>query len=1261
MDVSVSTRSSRRETSGMPFLLLGLVVLAVCMRPVCALAEFKPPRGESWWARFGYQPYLIHDIKPIEKTLAIASTGESELVFDYTAVLADYYRVPLADKITGTVTIPAGSKLGQVKVPVPALGKLQQYRLHCSLKERGSGLERQITGYLVSEVRDGPRRELILEDGQWQKAMVTELADSPPKEGWVEGGYIPSLDAKKYKGFWVRRRFSVPKWLRGAQYELYFGEVTYACDVYLNGEKLGYYVSPCHPFSIDVPAAKLRRNAENVLELRVQDVRAGIKDPENRPASYAGWNFMWPLHAHYSTWGVLQEVRLRTYPKVNVSDVFVKTSVTDSRLDVGLAVTNSSDVETDVELKLQVEDVGRVVLTLPTRKLHLAGGETKELDVSQGWKNPKLWWPWTTSRPVFPDLYRLRCRIEQNGEVVDELSTRFGFREIRIVGRHFQFNGRRFKTRIYSMPYLDRANHQEAFNTLTNTWFGYHKNTDYSGPPSGYSGPLMWRHIHPVPMYRGVLDVADEIGVIITEGSTLGSVKSNWADPQMWKNYQGMLKKLFDKSKNHPSIISWSLENETLMCTNMWPAMYGSNQKNLLQLGRFMQGLDPTRPIQFDGDSDIDGTWSTMNLHYPHLWWVRPDLPNSAFWLNFGVKDAPCDAPYPFRISWTKPKPIILGEDGLYIAAFTPHDFSPLTGEEAYPIMHKKGYWGGEEQDSPGHAMLVEGYRDAEVSITSTMSGGTGGLAVQRAHIAVRSFVRQRNSRFYAGSKVTRNITLHHDELFPAEVTFVWKLKQADSDQVLAEGKQAYQMQSCELKRFEVTFNTPEVKEATKLQFMNTVLRNGKEMFSETHDYMAFPAERPPIELGGVVGLYDRSGQTAQALKGLGVKYEFFGTIEPWMNPLKDISCLVVGIGTDVTKQGLGDFVKGVKPWVRSGGVLVWLRHDQGDDWLPVTIKQDARRTTTITFPRMKNHPVLKGIGPEMLRYWGEDNIISTKDYLKAPTIAWRPIIDAGGPGGLKWSPLLEVRYGKGRIILCQMRLIDKLKDEPAAAALLRNILEYATRHKPGKAGKAKLIADKGSKLGGKLYDVGLKDLASDDQADLIIVDAAAKHTLPDTAPSNVMERAFDSLPGELRKHLDGGGTVLLHGLTPTNIDRWRKLLPLGIELTESNALHAIRTNDDPLLAGISATELWWSQFSLWANYKETGTGVEVAYSVKLPKDAKGPRELVGPGALVSIPVGEGRLLIDQLLWEKDDVPVKRANLYIALLLENLLGGYPKH
>ena len=86
MDVSASTGPGPGETSGMRPALVALAVLAVCAVPLCARAEFKPPPGETWWARFEYQPYLIHSTEPVEKTLAIASTGEVELVFHYTIV-----------------------------------------------------------------------------------------------------------------------------------------------------------------------------------------------------------------------------------------------------------------------------------------------------------------------------------------------------------------------------------------------------------------------------------------------------------------------------------------------------------------------------------------------------------------------------------------------------------------------------------------------------------------------------------------------------------------------------------------------------------------------------------------------------------------------------------------------------------------------------------------------------------------------------------------------------------------------------------------------------------------------------------------------------------------------------------------------------------------------------------------------------------------------------------------------------------------------
>ena len=149
------------------------------------------------------------------------------------------------------------------------------------------------------------------------------------------------------------------------------------------------------------------------------------------------------------------------------------------------------------------------------------------------------------------------------------------------------------------------------------------------------------------------------------------------------------------------------------------------------------------------------------------------------------------------------------------------------------------------------------------------------------------------------------------------------------------------------------------------------------------------------------------------------------------------------------------------------------------------------------------------------------------------------------------------------------------------------------------------------------------------------------------------VESTFDPLPRDLAQRLTEGATVILHGLTPKNLARWGKILPAGIELKKADAIHAVRKAPHPALAGVSASDLWWSRFIPWER-KEQGP-VAVAYSVKPAEGTKNLRELVAPGALTAVSVGKGTLLIDQLLWEKKDVHQDRSGQYAALLLENLI------
>jgi len=114
-------------------------------------------------------------------------------------------------------------------------------------------------------------------------------------------------------------------------------------------------------------------------------------------------------------------------------------------------------------------------------------------------------------------------------------------------------------------------------------------------------------------------------------------------------------------------------------------------------------------------------------------------------------------------------------------------------------------------------------------------------------------------------------------------------------------------------------------------------------------------------------------------------------------------------------------------------------------------------------------------------------------------------------------------------------------------------------------------------------------------------------------------------------------------------MNRWQRLLPAGTELKEVNAIHAVKTGKHPLLDGVSATDVWWSDIQPWG-LAEQGE-VQVAYSVKAGDTAS---ELIAPGALVVINVEGGLLLIDQLLWENKGVHRQRSGIYLSLLLENL-------
>ena len=106
------------------------------------------------------------------------------------------------------------------------------------------------------------------------------------------------------------------------------------------------------------------------------------------------------------------------------------------------------------------------------------------------------------------------------------------------------------------------------------------------------SGPATTRRI------PRVLDLADELGlwvILECDLETHGFVFNDWVgnpsdDPRWTEAYLDRIERTVERDKNHPSVIIWSLGNESGTGTN------------LAQMAHWVRRRDPGRPVHYEGD-----------------------------------------------------------------------------------------------------------------------------------------------------------------------------------------------------------------------------------------------------------------------------------------------------------------------------------------------------------------------------------------------------------------------------------------------------------------------------------------------------------------------------------------------------------------------------------------------------------------------------------------------------------------------------------
>lgn len=390
----------------------------------------------------------------------------------------------------------------------------------------------------------------------------------------------PGLDT--YEGIgWFRRTVDVPEAWAGKRIALCFQGVNYHARVWVNGQVAGENQDGFLPFEWAVQGL-LRPGEKNLVTVQVDNFRR----QGQVPGLQRGWR---------TFGGILREVELLATDTLYLAHVAALAEPADKggRLSVRAMVENGRGQAVQATLRVRVLDgTGTTLADLSSRPTALDQGSEGSLAVQGGVLGVI---PWSPDRPT---LYTARVELGADGWLADEQTVRLGFRTIAARDGKLLLNGQPIYltgfNRHEDSPRRDMAADLETARQD----LGEIKK----------AGANFVRLCH-YPHHPAELDLCDELGLL-----AMGEIPLYWWDglregeehcAQKLSVARRQLSRMIARDINHPSVIFWSVSNET---DERRPEVVDGNRE-LVELAR---RLDPTRLAVHVSDH-----WQ-QNAHFDH-------------------------------------------------------------------------------------------------------------------------------------------------------------------------------------------------------------------------------------------------------------------------------------------------------------------------------------------------------------------------------------------------------------------------------------------------------------------------------------------------------------------------------------------------------------------------------------------------------------------------------------------------------------------
>lgn len=357
-----------------------------------------------------------------------------------------------------------------------------------------------------------------------------------------------------------KRTFEIPSNWKGKEIIVHFGAASSMLNVWVNGEFVGYSEDSKTPAEFNI--TKFLKSGENSLAVEIFRWCDG---------SYLEDQDFWRMS------GMTRDVYLLARSQQQIQDFSVTAGLDETYTDgiffLEVDVMNLGENAGSTEIEVVLNDNGTEVAFF-SQKVNMG---KQNLPFQAQLPDVKKW------SAEYPNLYELILTLKNENKIVEVIRQDVGFRTVEIKNANLLINGQYVYLKGANLhEHHDVTGHVVDKETMLKDIYTMKAHNLNAVRTSHYPQPELWYEL----CNKYGLYVIDEANI---ESHGMGYGEESLAKDPLWKEaHLFRTRNMYERDKNQPGIIIWSLGNEA------------GNGVNFMATYDYLKSVDPTRPVQYE-------------------------------------------------------------------------------------------------------------------------------------------------------------------------------------------------------------------------------------------------------------------------------------------------------------------------------------------------------------------------------------------------------------------------------------------------------------------------------------------------------------------------------------------------------------------------------------------------------------------------------------------------------------------------------------